>query len=261
MVARWKDSAQDFQPDQNGILFINQGGNSYIRLKEVNISGWNGTFFPSEERENNQTAKTNYLVFNNGDSTPVSSITGKEQTFTASTKRGSFSIPLNRIRHIFFASSEQKLSTTETNEQLLLSQSLGQISFRLKSITKQNLIGVHPYFGDFTLNLDICRQLKCNQRLVRRIKYLEGLVKVQEALNIQEPDKALSILEQLSSPQRSWYWNRLSFLAQSMQSEEILSFTPHPEAGLLSTFLPEIARLFYPLPTQGNMHSGMVMLN
>ena len=198
MVARWKDSAQDFQPDQNGILFINQGGNSYIRLKEVNISGWNGTFFPSEEKI---TRLQKLIIWFSITVTLLLFLQspGKEQTFTASTKRGSFSIPLNRIRHIFFASSEQKLSTTETNEQLLLSQSLGQISFRLKSITKQNLIGLHPYFGDFTLNLDICRQLKCNQRLVRRIKYLEGLVKVQEALDIQKPDIALSILEQLSS--------------------------------------------------------------
>ena len=49
-VAQWKDASQDFHPDANGILFINQGGNSYIRLKEVNIAGWDGSFFPSEER-------------------------------------------------------------------------------------------------------------------------------------------------------------------------------------------------------------------
>ena len=235
MIARWKDSTQDFQPDQNGILFINQGGNSYIRLKEVNISGWDGTFFPSEEKENNATKRSNYLVFNNGDSTPVSSITGKEQSFSASTKRGSFTIPLNRIRHIIFEPTEQEFHETETTEQLLLSQSLGQISFRLNSITKQNLFGVHPFFGDFTLNLNNCRQLKCNQHLLRRIKYLAGLKEVQEALHMQKPDIALSILGQLPSDQRSWYWKRLSFLAKSMQSQELLSFTPHPEKGLLST--------------------------
>ena len=235
MIARWKDSTQDFQPDQNGILFINQGGNSYIRLKEVNISGWDGTFFPSEEKENNSTKRSNYLVFNNGDSTPVSSITGKEQSFSASTKRGSFTIPLNRIRHIIFASDEQKSLETETTEQLLLSQSLGHISFRLNSITKQNLFGVHPFFGDFTLSLKNCRQLKCNQHLLRRTKYLTGLKEVKKALHLQKPDLALSILGQLPSLQRSWYWNRLSFLAKSMQSQEILSFTPHPEKGLLST--------------------------
>ena len=235
MVARWKDSTQDFQPDQNGILFINQGGNSYIRLKEVNISGWDGTFFPSKERENNSTASSSYLVFNNGDSTPVSSITGKEQALSVSTKRGPFTIPLNRVRHIVFASVEQRLPETETTEQLLLSQSLGHLSFRLNSISKENLFGVHPYFGEFKLNLNNCKQLKCNQHLLRRIKYLEGLKEVQEALQIQKPDIALSILGQLSSDQRSWYWNRLSFLAKSMQSQELLSFSPHPEKGLLST--------------------------
>ena len=235
MVARWKDSTRDFQPDQNGILFINQGGNSYIRLKEVNISGWDGTFFPSKERENNSTACSSYLVFNNGDSTPVSSITGKEQALSVSTKRGPFTIPLNRVRHIIFASVGQKLPETETTEQLLLSQSLGHLSFRLNSISKENLLGVHPYFGEFKLNLNNCKQLKCNQHLLRRFKYLEGLKEVQEALQIQKPDTALSILGQLSSEQRSWYWNRLSFLAKSMQSQELLSFSPHPEKGLLST--------------------------
>jgi formylglycine-generating enzyme required for sulfatase activity/WD40 repeat protein len=234
-IARWKDSTQDFQPEQNGILFINQGGNSYIRLKEVNISGWDGNFFPSERRENNATKSSNYLVFNNGDSTPVSSITGKEQAFLVNTKRGSFTIPLKRIRHIIFTSAKPKLSLTETNEKLLLAQSLGRISFKLNSITKQNLFGVHPYFGDFTLSLKNCRQLKCNEHLLRRIKYLEGLKEVQEALHLQKPDVAISTLGQLSSEQRSWYWNRLSFLAKSMQSQEILSFTPHPDKGLLST--------------------------
>ena len=94
---------------------------------------------------------------------------------------------------------------------------------------------MHPFFGEFTLNLNNCRQLKCNQHLLRRTKYLDGLKEVQEALHIQKPDIALSILGQLPSDQRSWYWNRLSFLAKSMQSQELLSFTPHPEKGLLST--------------------------
>ena len=235
MIARWKDSTQDFQPDQNGILFINQGGNSYIRLKEVNISGWDGTFFPSKERENDSTTSSSYLVFSNGDSTHVSSITGKEQSFSASTKRGSFTIPLNRIRHIIFATDDQEFLPTDTTEQLLLSQSLGQISFRLNSITKQNLYGFHPFFGDFTLNLTNCRQLKCNQHLLNRTKYIEALKEVEKALHLTTPDIALSILGQVPSVQRSWYWNRLSFLAKSMQSQEILSFTPHPEKGLLST--------------------------
>ena len=30
-VARWKDASEDFYPEGNGILFINQGGNSYVR--------------------------------------------------------------------------------------------------------------------------------------------------------------------------------------------------------------------------------------
>ena len=45
-MARWKDSTNDFFPDGNGILFINQGGNSFIKLKSLNISGWDGSSFP-----------------------------------------------------------------------------------------------------------------------------------------------------------------------------------------------------------------------
>ena len=41
-VARWKDPTSDYSPENNGLLFINQGGNSYLRLEEVTIAGWSG---------------------------------------------------------------------------------------------------------------------------------------------------------------------------------------------------------------------------
>ena len=71
-VAHWKDSIEDFQPTGNGILLINQGGNSYIRLKQLNVSGWDGSFFPAQKKDIISQKKVEYVVMNNGDSTPVS---------------------------------------------------------------------------------------------------------------------------------------------------------------------------------------------
>ena len=101
-VAHWKDSTEDFQPDGDGILFINQGGNSYIRLKEVNIAGWNGSFFPSKEKEMPAPKNSNYIVFTNGDSTILNSISGEENAFSLGTKRGVFSLPLSRVQSVHF---------------------------------------------------------------------------------------------------------------------------------------------------------------
>ncbi|MFL2929189.1 MAG: SUMF1/EgtB/PvdO family nonheme iron enzyme [Opitutales bacterium] len=233
-VAQWKDASQDFHPDANGILFINQGGNSYIRLKEVNIAGWDGSFFPSEEREMTPPPNSNYAVFKNGDSTTLDSISGKENLFSIATKRGAFSIPLPRIKSVHFNKDSSPTPTEQSTEQILLTHSLGQISCKILSISKEYLNGIHPDFGQFKLSLETVKQMKCNQHLLRLRKYFEELAEVKKALNNQKPEIALSILNLQPTDLRSWYWSRLSFLAKGMQSEEILSFSPHPEKGLFS---------------------------
>ena len=233
-VAHWKDSSEDFHPDGNGILFINQGGNSYIRLKEVNIAGWNGSFFPSEERELIPPENSEYVVFNNGDSTVLDSVSGKENVFTIGTKRGEFSFPLPRIKSVHFNKGSYLTKTDKQTEQILLTHSLGQISCKILSISPENLAGIHPDFGNFKLSLGTVKQMKCNQHLLRLRNYFEKLAVAKKALNNQKPELALSILDLQSTDLRSWYWSRLSFLAKGMQSEEILSFSPHPEKGLFS---------------------------
>ncbi|MBT3667137.1 MAG: SUMF1/EgtB/PvdO family nonheme iron enzyme [Opitutae bacterium] len=233
-IARWKDSTEGFHPNQNGILFINQGGNSYIRLKEVNISGWNKSLFPPEDSKSIAPQDSTHVVLENGDSTLVSSITGDKESISMSTKRGTFNVPILRVRNIIFTKPKDKLLKSETSEQILLTQSLGLLSCKLLSISKNQLSGYSPNFGDFTLSLNTIRQIKCNQHLLRRSKYIEGLNEVKKALDLQRPEDALSALENLPFAQRSWYWHRLSFLARTMESEEILSFTPHPDKTLIT---------------------------
>ncbi len=233
-VAHWKDSTEDFQPDGDGILFINQGGNSYIRLKEVNIAGWNGSFFPSKEKEMPAPENSNYIVFTNGDSTILNSISGEENAFSLGTKRGVFSLPLSRVQSVHFNKESLLPQAEKSKEQILLTQSLGQISCNILSISKETLHAVHPDFGKFKISLDTVQQMKCNQHLLRLRNYLGKIDEAQKALNKQNPELALSILDSQPKDLRSWYWSRLSFLAKCMQSKEILSFSPHPEKGLFS---------------------------
>ena len=76
--------------------------------------------------------------------------------------------------------------------------------------------------------------MKCNLHLLRLRKYLIALNSAKKALDEQQPEIALSILEQLDPPLRSWYWKRLTFIAKSMKAEEILSFSPHKDQTLAS---------------------------
>ena len=62
-MARWKDSTTDFFPDGNGILFINQGGNSFIKLKSLNISGWDGSSFPVNGSKHYTSEKSPHVIF------------------------------------------------------------------------------------------------------------------------------------------------------------------------------------------------------
>ena len=148
--------------------------------------------------------------------------------------RIAFNVPILRVRNITFSNPKEKLLELETSEQIILSQSLGHLSCKLLSVSKNQLWGYSPSFGDFKLSLSTIRQIKCNQHLLRRNKYLDGLNEVKKALDMQRPELAISNLESLPFAQRSWYWHRLSFLARSMLSEEILSFTPHPNKNLAS---------------------------
>ena len=233
-VAHWKDSIEDFQPTGNGILLINQGGNSYIRLKQLNVSGWDGSFFPAQKKDIISQKKVEYVVMNNGDSTPVSSIIGKDDLFSIETKRGTFDLPRKRIRNINFPEISNQHSTEPQPEHILLNQSLGQLSFKLQSISESTLVGLHPSFGKFILPLKRIKYMKCNLHLLRLRKYLIALNSAKKALDEQQPEIALSILEQLDPPLRSWYWKRLTFIAKSMKAEEILSFSPHKDQTLTS---------------------------
>ena len=233
-VAHWKDSIEDFQPTGNGILLINQGGNSYIRLKQLNVSGWDGSFFPAQKKDIISQKKVEYVVMNNGDSTPVSSIIGKDDLFSIETKRGTFDLPRKRIRNINFPEISNQHSTEPQPEHILLNQSLGQLSFKLQSISESTLVGLHPSFGKFILPLKRIKYMKCNLHLLRLRKYLIALNSAKKALDEQQPEIALSILEQLDPPLRSWYWKRLTFIAKSMKAEEILSFSPHKDQTLAS---------------------------
>ena len=90
-VARWKDASEDFYPEGNGILFINQGGNSYVRLKELTMTGWDGKFFPMSGKRRKTDSNGQFAIFTNGDSTEVSSSSGSGADFTPEDKRGSSS--------------------------------------------------------------------------------------------------------------------------------------------------------------------------
>ena len=65
-VARWKDSSSEYvQPDNRGLLLINQGGNSFLRLEELTIAGWSGESFPVHYSSLDNDFETQFISFKN----------------------------------------------------------------------------------------------------------------------------------------------------------------------------------------------------
>lgn len=233
-VARWKDASEDFFPEGNGILFINQGGNSYMKLKGLTLAGWDGKFFPLSAKQRKKDSNGQFAVFTNGDSTEASSTSGSGEKFTLKTKRGSFQVPIDRMRSLDFNRDNPDQEDSEHSEQVFLNGSLGRLSFELQSITEDEIIGLHPSFGPFTIPLGYVKRMNCNQNLKKIRNYLAQLAQAKKALDERQPTSTTSILNQTNPAFRGWYWGRLMLLAKSMQSTEVLSFAPHPEKGLTS---------------------------
>ena len=233
-VARWKDASEDFYPEGNGILFINQGGNSYVRLKELTLTGWDGKFFPMSAKQRKTDSNGQFAIFTNGDSTEASSSSGSGDNFTLKTKRGSFQVPANRLRSLDFHRDKTSEEESESSEQVFLSRSLGRLSFSLQSVNENELVGIHPSFGKFSIPLDMVKRMNCNQNLKKIRSYLDQLAQARKALEDRQPNSATTILNQANPAFRGWYWGRLFLLAENMQSVEQLSFAPHPETGLTS---------------------------
>jgi formylglycine-generating enzyme required for sulfatase activity/WD40 repeat protein len=205
-----------------------------MRLKELTLAGWDGKFFPLSAKQRKKGSDGQFAVFTNGDSTEVSSSSGATDSFSLKTKRGTFQVPLNRMRSLDFPRGNPDEEESESSEQVFLNRSLGRLSFNLQSITGDKLVGLHPSFGKFSIPLDVVKRMNCNQNLKKIRNYLNQLTQVKKALDERQPSSATAILNQTNPAFRSWYWGRLSLLAKSMQSMERLSFAPHPEKGLTS---------------------------
>jgi formylglycine-generating enzyme required for sulfatase activity len=239
-VARFKDSnSEDNQPQNSGLLLINQGGNSYLRLEELTIAGWSGESFsnspnPLEGQNRNQVA-----YFQNGDSTPVNSTSSTTTGLRLETKRGTFEVPFENLRSLYFSAEDTNETTDISSEQVSLKNSLGKLSFELDSIKGGILGGKHSLLGSFKIPVHEIKRLQCNLLLKSYREYLSQLRLAEEELKSQNSEKALSILENMNSHFRCWYWKRLRFLADDFNAKEILWFSPHPEVGILKASLNE----------------------
>jgi len=58
---------------------------------------------------------------------------------------------------------------------------------------------------------------------------------VQPTSSLQglKPDKALTLLNLIKPNEPDWFWKRLSLLAQNLVSQEILTFSTHPDCAFL----------------------------
>ena len=68
-----RSTSEDNQPQNSGLLLINQGGNSYLRLDELTIAGWSGESFLNNPNSVESKTGNQIAYFQNGDFTPLKS--------------------------------------------------------------------------------------------------------------------------------------------------------------------------------------------
>ncbi len=236
-VARWKDPTSDHFTENSGLLFINQGGNSYLKLEELTIAGWKGQYFLTIPPATAIQERGQFIAFKNGDYTSIQSSSSTKNGLLIKTKRGTYEVPYENIRSVHFPNNDLTKNEFTFNEEINLTKSLGKLSFELNSISNHLLHGQHPYLGRFQIPLERIKRLRGNLLLKSRREYLSQLRMAETELKSQNSEKALSILEKTNPAFRSWYWKRLSFLAQDSEAREILWFTPHPDVGILNATL------------------------
>ena len=240
-VGRWKDPKEEFVPSNNGILFINQGGNSFLKLKELSIAGWNGEYFPVVDGNAKKEITEQYISFKNGDATEVKSTFFQNGILSIETTNGNFSVPQSKISSLHLSDISDQNKSMESkpisSEQLILRHSHGKLSLNLDSISKDSILGTHPFLGKVSIPVKSVKRLLCNLSIKELNAYLDKLQQARRAIKNNSTETALEILQKTNPQFRGWYWKRLRLLALNSQTKEILWFNPHPEIGLNRAYL------------------------
>ena len=257
--ARWQDSDSEYTPVENGILFINQGGNSNIRLQELSIAGWKGEFLP--QSFTSAEAIKHSIIFKNGDSTEIENAYANDQNLTMLSKHGSFTLPVERIQRLNFPQQSKKPNGFQSfqdrhftpNNQIFLERAQGKLHLELDQIKNNCLHGSQPSIGDLLIPLPWIKKIDANLSLKHLENYFEFLSTAQSSLQELKPDKALTLLNLIKANEPDWFWKRLSLLAQNLLSKEILTFSPHPNSALAKAKLGNPTDSILTLSEAGNI--------
>ncbi len=240
---RWHDPDPDFFPSEDGVLFINQGGNSAIRLQELSIVGWNGEFFPHPDPPTSDQSQSPVIVFKNGDSSPLEKFSSTDQNFTLQSKHGAFCVPIDRVQSLAFAqspenriednASAQSKAAGDAKCEVFFGNAEGKLTLELVKIKNQRLQIRHPALGEIFIPLHLIHKINASLGLKQIHQHLEILESAHLAVQELKPYKAISILDRAKTDLRGWYWQRLFRLAQNLKMEELLSFQPFLGKSLL----------------------------
>ena len=152
-----------------------------------------------------------FIIFNNDDSTAISSIKGDNETISIVSPRGVFDFPPQRLREIQFKKPASKNILFKANEFVVLKKSFGQLSCKINSIENDKLYVEHPLIGKLTIPLYFLKSIKCNLNILDAKKYINAIHLASEALNNQTPLIAQQILEKQDKSLRSWNWKKACF--------------------------------------------------
>jgi len=232
-VARWKN-LNNVPIKNDGILFINQGGNSFLRLKSLSISGWDGGYFPHPQGEEEEDI-SNLIHFTNGDYTKIHASSATSDSMTIETKHGTFDIPLESIKSLKFSEeikddnhtgkhSTNGMNNLFQNEEITLYQAYGKLSLTINSISEGKMLGTHPDFGEFSMPLSKIKILYANRNTEMLGRKIAKLTEIKKSIKNGNIKLAYKLLGEIDEKLRGWCWDRFKLFVSNSQSKEILNF-------------------------------------
>ena len=166
--ARWREPDPQYIPQENGILLINQGGNSSIRLQHLCISGWQGDYSPHLIDLPDTKTNKSIIYFKNGDATSADQVHANDQNITINTKHGLLTVPHARIQRIDFKHGHESNSTKPkknlkeyiSQNQVFLEKNKGKIRFSISKIKDNQIYGYHSFLGNISMPLYLVKKLE-----------------------------------------------------------------------------------------------------
>jgi len=157
MIKQWTDT--EGIGDGKFLSFMNQSQGS-VRIKNIEISKWNGSLPGVKETKENE--KKDLVIFVNGDKVTGSLLSIEKGETIFKTEYAELKIPLKRIKKISTSIKGQHIARKNSEDAQFIFYNGNIITLKLLRIIDGEIFGESENFGKKSLKLNVFKSMKLN---------------------------------------------------------------------------------------------------